>query len=150
MSLVDNIPEELLLLIEYYGHPTDCFKCKRETLTVRMCSCSPKTKYCEDCLLKCNSCDYYVGKDNIVMWDMQLIRTEGNKYAINVKNGKYSDFPNKYSIKMNIDTKFSDFPNNYYSLYCKCEYCEGLFCHYCSIQSVNVCPCCISEYKYHN
>lgn len=134
MSLLDNIPDELSLLIKHYNHSIICHKCKRKTLIVRMCSCSPKTKLCEDCILKCNSCNYYISENNKFLFDIKTMTVAQNSS----------------SIKIKIDPCFFIFPMNYYSLHSKCEYCEGLFCYYCSTKSVKICSLCILNNKYYN
>src|SRR6266567_3108040 len=124
MSLLDNIPKELSLLIEQYKHPINCFICKKKTFTIRICYCSPKTKCCNDCLLKCNNCDCYVSKNNIIAWDSSLMTFEKNSNISRIK----------------IDMKCFIFSDNYYSSHYKCDYCEELFCFKCSIRSIKVCP----------
>src|SRR5437868_14667130 len=123
MSLLEHIPRELSLLIKQYKHPTDCFICKKKTFSVRIYYCSSKTKCCDDCLLKCTSCDIYVSKHNIIAWDAKMFQIR-----------KIS-----YDIKEKIDKKCFNFPNSYYSSHFKCEYCKGLFCHYCSVGSTKIC-----------
>ena len=134
MSLLDNIPTDLSSLIEHYKHPINCHKCKKKTLTIKMCNCSPNTKCCDDCLSRCNSCDYFVSEDNKFLMDIRTILVMKDPYCVKIK----------------IDTNYYHYPNNYYSLHSKCEYCEGLFCFKCSAKSTKICPTCISNDKYHN
>ena len=103
-TLLNNLPSELINIIETYKIPLKCDRCKKISFEILFCIRNDNHKICHNCAFKCSLCDAFISDTNRI-----------NEYSgCNDSHGCFVG--SSKSIKMSNREEY---------------YCPGIECHLC-------------------